>query len=225
MVAQSSTSVAFEPFGTQFLGSQSTSSSTDTLKLLANYGNRLGWVAATNVLYIGDSLSNGSADIAARSIFHSGISGNFSLSVAGSRLDQMPSVLSGFDTDPYDTIVIGRLTNDVAGGANFSTIQQRLMSAIGWFPDKQIIVMNCPPLDNLNSYGLAIQQVIDDTNDWLDTLWGTQSSRRVFDLNGTWDSDGNNTLDSAYVSSVGDIHPNNAGYDIAGQGLAALLLP
>jgi len=223
IVAVSPSAVAFEPFGSRVSDSQAGENFTGLLKLLANYGNRLGWVLPTNVLYIGDSLSNGSADIAARSIFHSGIDGNFSRSVAGSRLDQIPSVLSGFDTDPFDTIVIGRLTNDVAGGASFSTIQTRIMTAIGWFPDKQLVVMNCPPLNNLASYGPVMQRVIDDINDWLDTLWDDESSRRVFDLNGTWDSNGDDQLDPEFVAAADDIHPNDDGYDAGGEGLAQIL--
>jgi len=223
-VAQSDSAVPHEAFGAISNNSSSDNESTESIySILANMNNKLTWNLPNNVLYIGDSLSNGSADIAARSIFHSGIQGNFSRSVAGSTLAQIPAVMQGFDTSPYDTIVIGRVTNDVAGGASFEVIRQRILQTLAYFQNFQIVVMTCPPLDNLDNYGEGIQSTIDRINDWLLQLFVETGSKRVYDLNATWDADNDNQLDPQFVATVGNIHPNDAGYDAGGAGLAQVL--
>lgn len=221
MIAKSAIAIPYEPYG---VTPKSQDSSSTLAKTIANIGNKSTWVTPSNVLYIGDSFwDGGTNDIGARSIFHSGISGNVSLSVSGSTLIQIPSVLNGFDRSAYDTVVIGRVTNDLQGGHNFSTIQQRLLDIIVLFPDVQLVVTNAPPLNHSLAYSDAMQSVIDETNAWLNTLWSTDSSRRVFDINSVLDADGDNLLDAAYDSGTQNLHPNAAGYDAAGQSLANLL--
>ena len=226
IVAISDTAIPFQPFGPSIGFEEAETRLANIFKVIANTNNTNTWVTPTNVLYLGDSLANGNEDMAARAIFHSGIPGHFqTTAVAGSSLSGIPSVLNGFDLSPYDTVVIQRVTNDVGGGASFATIQQRLMQTLVMFQNYQVLVVNCPPLDALSVYTERIQLVIDQYNAWVKTLWGDLSNKRVYDLNAAWDTTGDKRLDDNFVQTVGNIHPNNLAYDVAGQGIAARLTP
>jgi len=223
MVAQSNEAVNFEPFGFNFSSPEIEANQTSMIKMLANLTSVTSWTTPTNVLYIGDSFWNDAVDIAQRSIFHSGVPGNRSLSVAGSTLTQIPSILQGFDTSPFDTVVIGRATNDVLGGIPFNVLRDRMLHVIGLFGDKQLVVTKLPPLSARPDYNAALQAVIDEFNEWLDTLWVNNNSRRVFDIYSVLDADDDNGLDAPYQLAADNIHPNAAGSDAAGAVLATLL--
>lgn len=193
-------------------------------KTLANVGQRGYWTAATNVLYIYDSFGDGAADIPNQAISISGIAGDFSTtSITGTRLDEIPTVLNGFDLTSFDTVVIGRGVNDIDQGATLTELKSRVMYIIMLFSDVQVIVQNLPPLSESATYTAAYQAKIDEYNTWLDTLFLPESSKRIFDINSVVDTTGDNNTDPAYAAGSGNIHLNAAGSIAAATVLATLL--
>ena len=230
MIAESSVAVPFQPFGVMLDSPIIQQNYNDVLHMVANGTSRRSWSVPTNCVAIGDSFWNDGTDIAARAAFHSGIPINRELSIAGALLEQIPGNIQNppsggapFDFDPFDTVIIGRATNDTAAaGQPFEEVQRRLMHIIGLFPDKQLVITTLPPLDNRPDYSPAMQSVIDRINDWLAGLFVNNNSRRVFDSYSIL-ADANDELLDIYENAPGDIHPNDAGYDAAGQALATLL--
>jgi len=228
IVALSDTAVMFEPFVDQTSVNQPVDLSP-LYRIQANLGNTSTWVLPENVLYIGDSFWNNTTDISAEARRISGIPGSFNVtSVPGSNLRQVDTVLNGFDLTPFDTIVIGRGTNDQVGGATLQEYQERILTVLGFFVGlgKQILISNIPPLGNYENYNEEFQESIDEKNDWLDTLFDdNNSSLRVFDLNSTLDTTGDGFIDDELAIGGDDIHPNPAGGTAGGAALVARWQP
>ena len=229
IVALSDTAVPFEPFVDPTSSNQPAVDLSSLYRIQANLGNSSTWVLPQNVLYIGDSFWNNTTDISAEAIRISGIQGTFNgTSVPGSNLSQIDTVLNGFDLTPFDTIVIGRGTNDQIGGATLEEYQERMLIALGFFVGlgKQIMIANLPPLGHYENYNEEFQVSIDEKNDWLDTLFDeNNSSLRIFDLNSALDTTGDGRIDDELAIGEDDIHPNPAGGTAGGTALAARFQP
>ena len=242
IVARSPEAVPFTPFqssssiiglttqGQELLGFASPVDKSILYRLLANQGNRNTWVLPQNVLYIGDSFWNNTTDISAEAIRISGIPGRFNgTSVPGSTLSQIGTVLNGLDLTPYDTIVIGRGTNDqVGGGIDLATYQVRILTVLGFFVglNKQIMLANIPPLGHYVNYNATFQASIDEKNDWTATLFDpVNSSFRVFDINSALDTTGDGRIDDELAIGDTNIHPNPAGGTAAATALVARWQP
>ena len=199
---------------------------TRLLRLQANLGNRNTWELPENVLYIGDSFWNDGNDIAAEAIRASGIPGDFSLSIAGSTLSQIPSVLNEFDTEPFDTIVIGRGTNDQLRNAPLEAYQDRILAVLGYFLGRQIILVNLPPLGHFTGFNAAFLASLEAKNAWLETLFDPiNSSLRTFDINSVLDTNGDNRINDELSRGGTDIHANPEGSRVAALALVERFQP
>ena len=229
IVALSDTAVPFEPFVDPTSSNQPAVDLSPLYRIQANLGNSNTWVLPQNVLYIGDSFWNNTTDIAAEAIRISGIQGTFNgTSVPGSTLSRIGDVLNGFDLTPFDTIVIGRGANDQIQGINLETYQIRILTVLGFFVGlgKQIMLANIPPLGHYENFNGAFQASLVEKNNWLDSLFDEDnSSFRIFDLNGSLDTNGNGRIDDELAIGGTNIHPNEAGSTAAATALAARFQP